>query len=166
VRPIFSYSSKSPFKNCASCSPLCFSIGVKDLINDFSPFRPERYNFTISLKNRCTVGNNITQSGRNANLLEGKMPIDFRKVRRLAGCTQFQLANRTGISRVRLSLAETGQLRLRPEEKRAVLDLLLREVTRSLNELQKVRQAMGKNEDLPVIVGEPSEAETVEARSL
>ncbi len=86
--------------------------------------------------------------------------IDFRKVRRLAGCTQFQLANRTGISRVRLSLAETGQLRLRPEEKRALLDVLLREVTRTFTELQKVRQTLDKSEGLPMIAGEPSEAET------
>jgi transcriptional regulator with XRE-family HTH domain len=93
--------------------------------------------------------------------VEKKMSIDFRKVRRLAGCTQFQLASRTGISRVRLSLAETGQLRLRPEEKRTLLDVLLREVTRSGNELQKARQALDHNEaGPPAIAGEPSEAET------
>jgi transcriptional regulator with XRE-family HTH domain len=91
--------------------------------------------------------------------------IDFSKVRRLAGCTQIRLANQAKISRVRLSLAETGQLRLRPEEKRALLDVLLREVTRSFNELQKIRQTLNKSE-APAIAGEPSEAETVEARSL
>jgi transcriptional regulator with XRE-family HTH domain len=91
------------------------------------------------------------------------MSIDFRKTRRLAGLTQFQMAARTGITRVRLSLAETGQLRLRPEEKRILVDVLLRQVTLSLNELKKVRQALDKNEGLPTIAGEPSEAETTAA---
>lgn len=69
--------------------------------------------------------------------------LSFKEMRRLTGCTQVALANKTGISRVRLSLAETGQLRLKPEEKHKVLRILQREMERSSNALQKVRQALG-----------------------
>ena len=75
---------------------------------------------------------------------------NFRELRRLTGCTQVTLANKTGISRVRLSLAETGQLRLKPEEKDKVLRILRREMERSSNALLRVRQTLA-NQDPPAI---------------
>jgi transcriptional regulator with XRE-family HTH domain len=88
----------------------------------------------------------------------------IRELRRMTGCTQVELSNRTGISRLRLCLAETGQLRLKPEEKKKLLGVLLRQVVRSSNELQRVRGAL-EGQDLSEIAGEPSEAETTASAS-
>jgi transcriptional regulator with XRE-family HTH domain len=43
----------------------------------------------------------------------------------MADLTQFQLAQRCGVSRMRLSLAECGQLQLRTDEDRLVREALL-----------------------------------------
>ncbi len=51
--------------------------------------------------------------------------MDLKKLRRMAELTQFQLAQRCGVSRMRLSLAECEQLQLRPDEDRAVRTVLL-----------------------------------------
>jgi hypothetical protein len=54
------------------------------------------------------------------------MELDLKTLRRMAGLTQFQLAQRcASISRMRLSLAECGQLKLNVEEERSVRELLL-----------------------------------------
>lgn len=44
----------------------------------------------------------------------------LRALRERAGLTQFTVARKSGVPRMRLSLAECGQLRLRPEEEAAV----------------------------------------------
>jgi predicted transcriptional regulator len=42
--------------------------------------------------------------------------IDLKSVRKAAGISQIQLAQRAGVSRFRISLAEADTLQLRPEE--------------------------------------------------
>jgi hypothetical protein len=44
----------------------------------------------------------------------------IKKERERSRLTQFFVASRSGVPRMRLSLAECGQLRLRPEEEAAV----------------------------------------------
>jgi transcriptional regulator with XRE-family HTH domain len=51
--------------------------------------------------------------------------MNLRELRRMADLTQWELAQRCGVSRMRLSLAECGQLALRPEEESAVRNVLL-----------------------------------------
>lgn len=55
----------------------------------------------------------------------GKMT-DLRKTRVVAGISQFAAAKESGIPRMRLSLAETGQLKLQPKEKEALRSVLRR----------------------------------------
>jgi transcriptional regulator with XRE-family HTH domain len=76
------------------------------------------------------------------------MSVDFRKVRRLSGCTQIQLSKRTGISRVRLSLAETGQLILKREEKVRILRFLIEQMEQSSRAIQKARQELSEQDSL------------------
>jgi len=49
----------------------------------------------------------------------------LKELRRMADLTQFQLAQRCGVSRMRLSLAECEQLGLRPDEDHDVRKVLL-----------------------------------------
>jgi transcriptional regulator with XRE-family HTH domain len=51
--------------------------------------------------------------------------MEIKELRRMADLTQFQLAQRCGISRMRLSLAECGQLELNANEDRAVRTTLM-----------------------------------------
>jgi transcriptional regulator with XRE-family HTH domain len=51
--------------------------------------------------------------------------MDLKELRRMADLTQFELAQRCGVSRMRLSLAECGQLQLRQDEDSAVRKVLL-----------------------------------------
>ena len=51
--------------------------------------------------------------------------MDLRQLRKMAGLTQWELAQQCGLSRMRLSLAECGQLVLRAEEESAVRNVLL-----------------------------------------
>ena len=51
--------------------------------------------------------------------------MDLKELRRMADLTQFELAQRCGVSRMRLSLAECGQLQLRQDEASAVRKVLL-----------------------------------------
>jgi transcriptional regulator with XRE-family HTH domain len=53
------------------------------------------------------------------------MECGLREMRRMADLTQFQLAQRCGVSRMRLSLAECGQLDLNAAEERAVRTTLM-----------------------------------------
>jgi predicted transcriptional regulator len=50
--------------------------------------------------------------------------MDLRNRRRLADLNQFQLARLTGIPRTRLSLAENGDIDLRPEELSKIKEVL------------------------------------------
>ncbi len=49
----------------------------------------------------------------------------LKELRRMADLTQFELAQQCGVSRMRLSLAECGQLQLNPDEGCAVRKVLL-----------------------------------------
>jgi transcriptional regulator with XRE-family HTH domain len=51
--------------------------------------------------------------------------MDIKKLRKMADLTQFELAQRCGVSRMRLSLVECGQLELYSEEELAVRRVLL-----------------------------------------
>jgi transcriptional regulator with XRE-family HTH domain len=51
--------------------------------------------------------------------------MNIKEMRGMADLTQFDLAQRCGVSRMRLSLAECGQLKLHPEEDSAVRKILL-----------------------------------------
>jgi transcriptional regulator with XRE-family HTH domain len=51
--------------------------------------------------------------------------MDIKKLRKMADLTQFELARRCGVSRMRLSLVECGQLALHSEEELAVRRVLL-----------------------------------------
>jgi transcriptional regulator with XRE-family HTH domain len=55
---------------------------------------------------------------------EEKHPMELKELRKMADLTQFQLAQRCGVSRMRLSLAECGQLDLDPREDAAVRKVL------------------------------------------
>ncbi len=46
--------------------------------------------------------------------------MDIRQLRKTARLSQFELSQRTGISRIRLSHAECAYLRLRPDEESAI----------------------------------------------
>jgi transcriptional regulator with XRE-family HTH domain len=51
--------------------------------------------------------------------------MDLKELRKMGDLTQWQTADRCGVSRMRISLAECGQLRLQPEEEGAVRKVLL-----------------------------------------
>ncbi len=63
---------------------------------------------------------------------------DLRRLRRLAGWTQHQLASRSKVGRDRISLVETGQLELSPEEEATVRQLLLRAIADRAREAEEV----------------------------
>jgi transcriptional regulator with XRE-family HTH domain len=73
--------------------------------------------------------------------------LNLRKLRRLTGCSQAELATRAGINRGRISLAETGQLRLRPDEVKKLRAILVRAVACSTNKLQKMQRVLHDSED-------------------
>jgi transcriptional regulator with XRE-family HTH domain len=50
---------------------------------------------------------------------------DLRAMRELAGITQFSLSRRSGVSRMRLSLAECGETELSAEEREKITKVLL-----------------------------------------
>ena len=64
--------------------------------------------------------------------------MNLRELRRMAYLTQFQLAQRCGVSRMRLSLAECGHLQLRPDEDRALRNVLLRVIESRAAQLKGV----------------------------
>ena len=53
---------------------------------------------------------------------------DLKSVRKRTGMTQIQLAARANISRFRISLAETGNIELRPDEIAAINDVVRQEL--------------------------------------
>lgn len=60
----------------------------------------------------------------------------LRKLRERAGLTQFGVARKSGVTRMRLSLAESGQLRLSPREEAAVRDAIRQGIEKSTARLQ------------------------------
>jgi transcriptional regulator with XRE-family HTH domain len=71
--------------------------------------------------------------------------MNLKELRRMADLTQFQLARQSGVSRMRLSLAECQQLKLTAQEEGAVRKALL-EVIESraaqLNGVLSTREAV------------------------
>lgn len=61
--------------------------------------------------------------------------MNLRDRRRLADLNQFQMARLTGISRTRLSLAENGEIRLRPEELEKIEQVLREQLTTRVQEI-------------------------------
>jgi hypothetical protein len=57
-------------------------------------------------------------------------------LRELSGLSQFIVARKSGVPRVRLSLAETRQLELSPEEEARIRAVLLRAIEMRSRELQ------------------------------
>lgn len=51
---------------------------------------------------------------------------DLKTARQIADITQFRIARLTGISRTRLSLAENGDVQLKPEELALIQEVLRR----------------------------------------
>ncbi len=62
----------------------------------------------------------------------------LRNFRERAGLTQFTVAQKSGVSRMRLSLAENGQLRLTPKEEAAVRDAIHQAIEEQAARLQRL----------------------------
>lgn len=62
----------------------------------------------------------------------------LRSLREKAGLTQFVVARKSGVPRMRLSLAESGQLRLRPEEDAAIRKAIREGIERQAAQLRKL----------------------------
>jgi transcriptional regulator with XRE-family HTH domain len=62
----------------------------------------------------------------------------LRKRRERSGLTQYVVSRRAGVSRMRLSLAECGQLHLRPEEEAAVRRVIREGIEKHATQLQRV----------------------------
>lgn len=71
--------------------------------------------------------------------------MDLRQLRNLTRLSQVELARKSGINRVRLSLAENGELLLRSAEQEILLDILRQEVARFSRELQDVTSGIRPN---------------------
>ncbi len=56
----------------------------------------------------------------------------LKEVRKAAGLTQIQLAQKAAVSRFRLCLAETGSLELRPDEMAAIADAVRQAMERTI----------------------------------
>ncbi|MGO9403472.1 MAG: helix-turn-helix domain-containing protein [Terriglobales bacterium] len=66
--------------------------------------------------------------------------MNIKKQRKMAGrLSQIELAQRSGVSRFRISLAETGHIRLRMEEQAAIERALAGEVQRLATRFRKPR---------------------------
>jgi transcriptional regulator with XRE-family HTH domain len=63
---------------------------------------------------------------------------ELASLREISGMSQFAVAQKSGIPRVRLSLAETGQLLLRAEERNRVRNVLIRNIEARAAQLQAV----------------------------
>lgn len=73
--------------------------------------------------------------------------MDLKQLRKLAGLTQFELAQRCGVSRMRLSLAECGQVKLREDEQSAVRTVLIESIETRASQLRSV---LSERQALPV----------------
>jgi len=65
--------------------------------------------------------------------------MDVRALRKEARLTQMELAVKSGVSRVRLSLAECHYIELRPEEYKALRDAVAADIQ---NRAENVREAL------------------------
>ncbi len=63
---------------------------------------------------------------------------DLRSLCEASGLTQFQLATRSGVSRMRLSLAECGDVVLTGEEERRVRECVLGAVREQSSKLKMI----------------------------
>ncbi len=63
---------------------------------------------------------------------------DLRSLREASGLSQFAAANRAGLDRTRLSLAENGHVRLSEEEESAVRGVLVEAIQRRARHLEGV----------------------------
>jgi transcriptional regulator with XRE-family HTH domain len=63
------------------------------------------------------------------------MGIGIRKLRKLSGVTQYELARLSGIERTRLSLAENGHVRLDASENDSVRRALITAIERRMAQL-------------------------------
>jgi transcriptional regulator with XRE-family HTH domain len=63
---------------------------------------------------------------------------NLRAMRQLAGLTQISLSRRAGVSRMRLQLAEAGQVSLRAEEEASLRSALREAITKQAERLQGV----------------------------
>ena len=73
----------------------------------------------------------------------------LRKWREKAGQTQFVVARKSRVPRMRLSLAESGQLRLRPEEEAAIRSAICDGIEEQVAHLRKL--LMGAQATAPVV---------------
>jgi transcriptional regulator with XRE-family HTH domain len=62
----------------------------------------------------------------------------LRRLREKAGLTQFTVALKSGVPRMRLSLAESGQLRLRPDEEDALRRAILEGIEQQATQLRQL----------------------------
>ena len=67
---------------------------------------------------------------------------NIRKSREVAGLSQFAVAKRTGIPRMRLSLAECGEIQLRPDELKSICEVLREEIQRQAARLKNALSDM------------------------
>lgn len=65
----------------------------------------------------------------------------LREIRKTARLTQIELAQRSGVSRWRLAMAETGALELRPSEIEALGQALTSALERVVRMVQEFQQA-------------------------
>jgi transcriptional regulator with XRE-family HTH domain len=66
---------------------------------------------------------------------------EIRRLREAARASQIRIAKSAGLSRMRLSLAETGDVELRPAEVDAVLKAIAKFATTSAAELEMVARS-------------------------
>jgi transcriptional regulator with XRE-family HTH domain len=63
---------------------------------------------------------------------------DLKILREASGLSQFSLANRVGVNRVRISLAENGHVKLNIEEQSAIRRVLMHAIQRRAHRLAGV----------------------------
>ncbi len=69
---------------------------------------------------------------------------NLKAIRRMAAFTQYRLAVRSGVSRTRLSLAESGDVQLTSEERRRIGEILFQELHR---QAATINQALAQNRE-------------------
>jgi DNA-binding XRE family transcriptional regulator len=72
------------------------------------------------------------------NIVEGRRMANIRKLRTMADLTQASLAQKTGVERTKLSLAENRYIDLRPEEEAEVIKVLLEHIEHRIVTLRRV----------------------------
>ena len=68
---------------------------------------------------------------------------NVKQLRSLTRLSQVELSKKSGINRVRLSLAENGELKLVAEEQQILLKILVEQVVCFSNELAATAQQLG-----------------------